>query len=77
VQVRFAFNMDHSEITALAAKEPPGCRGVTFLPYMGGERTPNWPHATGAVLGAPPSPSSLEVAALLTPQVPLSCSPSM
>ena len=28
-----------------------GCNGVTFLPYLGGERTPNWPHATGALLG--------------------------
>lgn len=28
-----------------------GCDGVTFLPYLGGERTPNWPHATGALIG--------------------------
>ena len=28
-----------------------GCNGVTFLPYLGGERTPNWPHATGALVG--------------------------
>ena len=28
-----------------------GCDGVTFLPYLLGERTPNWPHATGALLG--------------------------
>lgn len=28
-----------------------GCDGVTFLPYLGGKRTPNWPHATGALLG--------------------------
>ena len=51
LQVRFAFDMTHQEITSLAAKEPPGCRGAAFLPYLGGERTPNWPHATGAILG--------------------------
>lgn len=31
--------------------EPPGCHGVTFLPFINGERTPNWPQATGSVLG--------------------------
>lgn len=30
----------------------PGCGGVTFLPLLGGERTPNWPHASGAIIGA-------------------------
>lgn len=44
--------MSHSEITALAAAEPTDCHGVTFLPYLLGERTPNWPQATGALLGA-------------------------
>ncbi|GAB4823554.1 hypothetical protein N2152v2_010600 [Parachlorella kessleri] len=53
-EVRFAFDMTHQEITSLAAKEPPGCRGAAFLPYLGGERTPNWPHATGAILGLRP-----------------------
>ena len=36
---------------SLAEKVPPGCHGLTFLPYLGGERTPNWPHSTGALLG--------------------------
>lgn len=42
-----------SEITALAAKEAVGCEGVLVIPFFspGGERTPNWPHATGGVLG--------------------------
>lgn len=31
--------------------EPPGCHGVTFLPFLNGERTPNWPQASGSVLG--------------------------
>lgn len=50
-EVREGFGMTHEELTELAWKEPPGCDGVTFLPYFSGERTPNWPHATGAVLG--------------------------
>jgi xylulokinase len=46
--------LDHAELAELAAKEPPGCHGVTFLPYLGGERTPNWPGATGTLLGLKP-----------------------
>lgn len=30
------------ELTALAAKVPPGSDGVLFLPYMAGERSPIW-----------------------------------
>lgn len=55
LQVRHSFGLSHEEITALAAKEAPGCGGATMLPYMLGERTPNWPHATGAILGGHPS----------------------
>ena len=51
-QVRHSFGLGHEEITALAATEAPGCSGVTFLPYLAGERLPNWPQATGTVLGA-------------------------
>jgi len=43
--------MTHEEASKLAGKIPPGCNGLSFLPYLGGERTPNWPHATGALLG--------------------------
>jgi xylulokinase len=46
--------VDHAELAEIAAQEPPGCHGVTFLPYLGGERTPNWPGATGTVLGLQP-----------------------
>lgn len=46
--------LEHAELAELAAQEPPGCHGVTFLPYLGGERTPNWPGATGTVLGLQP-----------------------
>src|SRR5262249_29957838 len=31
---------------------PPDGHGLTFLPLLGGERTPGWnPHATGAIAG--------------------------
>lgn len=40
------------EVTAVAAESPPGCDGLTFLPYLTGERTPHPdPHATGAFVG--------------------------
>eukprot|EP00887_Chlorella_sp_A99_P008128 scaffold12.g8128.t1 len=51
---RKALGLSHEELTELAAKEPPGCAGVTLLPYLAGERTPNWPHATGTLLGLRP-----------------------
>jgi hypothetical protein len=54
LQVREAFGLQHEELTALAEAEPPGCGGVTWLPYMIGERTPCWPHASGALLGLRP-----------------------
>lgn len=39
-------------IDTLAASVPPGAEGVTFLPYLSGERTPHAdPDATGAFLG--------------------------
>lgn len=46
--------MSHQELTELAEREPPGCGGVNFLPYLTGARTPNWPHARGALLGLGP-----------------------
>jgi hypothetical protein len=50
-QVRRAFDMDHATITALAAEEAAGCEGANFLPFLTGERTPNWPHSTGCITG--------------------------
>jgi xylulokinase len=42
----------YDELTALAAKAPPGCEGLVFLPYLTGERTPYPdPHAKGAFVG--------------------------
>ena len=39
-------------LTAQAAKAPPGSKGLLFLPYMSGERTPIWnPYARGVFFG--------------------------
>jgi xylulokinase len=39
-----------------AAQRPPGCRGLLFLPYLMGERSPHWdPHARGVFVGLTPS----------------------
>jgi len=48
------YDRDHAQMVELARSVPPGCDGVRFLPYITGERTPNWPHATGAVVGIRP-----------------------
>src|SRR4051794_22758913 len=43
---------DYDDLTAAAAKWPPGTEGLTFLPYLSGERTPHAdPHARGAFTG--------------------------
>ncbi|GAA4991000.1 xylulokinase [Yinghuangia aomiensis] len=41
----------HDELAQLALSAPPGADGLVLLPYLEGERTPNLPHATGAVHG--------------------------
>ena len=40
-----------AELDALALSAPAGAGGLTFLPYLDGERTPNLPDATGSLLG--------------------------
>ncbi len=40
-----------AEFARLALSAPPGADGVTLVPYLAGERTPNLPHATGSLLG--------------------------
>lgn len=40
-------------LTAQAAQAPPGSKGLVFLPYLSGERTPIWnPYARGVFFGA-------------------------
>lgn len=42
-EARQASGLSREEITRLAAEVSAGCGGVNFLPYLTGERTPNWP----------------------------------
>jgi len=51
----------------LALSAPAGAGGLTLLPYLGGERTPNLPHARGLLAGltrANASPANLARAAV-------------
>ena len=41
----------HDEVGALALSSTPGAHGLTLLPYLEGERTPNRPNATGVFSG--------------------------
>lgn len=54
MQARKAFGLGHGEITDLASKEQPGADGVNFLPYLTGERSPNWPDSYGVLTGLRP-----------------------
>jgi xylulokinase len=55
LQVRLCHpTIEQEELTHLAMLEGAGCEGISFLPYITGERTPNWPHASGGILGIRP-----------------------
>lgn len=43
--------VDHGGLDALALEAAPGAGGLTHVPYLEGERTPNLPHATGTFAG--------------------------
>ena len=43
--------VDHAEFGEFALSAPPGAGGLTLLPYLDGERTPNRPGATGVLSG--------------------------
>jgi xylulokinase len=43
--------VDHQGLAALALSAPAGAGGVTLLPYLDGERTPNRPDAAGTLHG--------------------------
>jgi xylulokinase len=42
---------DLGALSDLALSAPPGAEGLTFVPYLEGERTPNLPDASGALHG--------------------------
>jgi xylulokinase len=43
--------VDFDEFSRLALSAPPGCEGVSFIPYLEGERTPPLPYAKGELVG--------------------------
>ncbi|HEX6140467.1 MAG TPA: xylulokinase [Candidatus Limnocylindria bacterium] len=49
--IRGLAGMTREAFEAAMAQAQPGARGVTFLPYLDGERTPNLPAAAGAFEG--------------------------
>ncbi|HEX9794609.1 MAG TPA: xylulokinase [Planctomycetota bacterium] len=54
-EVRVGFGgVGHETITREASEVAPGCDGLMFLPYLVGERAPNWPHARGVLMGMQP-----------------------
>lgn len=54
--------VDHDELADLALSAAPGAGGVTFLPYLDGERTPNRPDATGTMHGLTSRTTRAEIA---------------
>jgi xylulokinase len=49
--VRRLLGVDHETFDQLALAAPPGAGGLTLLPYLDGERTPDRPDATGVLAG--------------------------
>ena len=52
--VRSLFGWNHAELESAVASVPAGAEGLTFLPYLNGERTPNLPNGTGVLHGLRP-----------------------
>lgn len=60
--IRRLLNVDFQELDRLALSAPQGANDVTLVPYFDGERTPNRPNATGALLGLRTSVERSDVA---------------
>jgi xylulokinase len=45
------FGLDYNGLESALAVSPVGARGLTFLPHLGGERTPNCPNGAGVFSG--------------------------
>ena len=54
--------VDHAEFGRLALSAAPGAGGLTLLPYLDGERTPNRPNATGVFSGLTSSVTRADLA---------------
>ena len=50
-QMRALFGLDHAALDAAVASAPAGAGGLVLLPYLAGERTPNVPDGSGALVG--------------------------
>ncbi|MFZ5493750.1 MAG: xylulokinase [Verrucomicrobiota bacterium] len=50
-QFRALFNWDHAQLEQAVASTPAGAGGLSLLPYLAGERTPNLPKGTGVFTG--------------------------
>ncbi len=50
-EVRAAFGLELDQLTADAEQVPVGSDGLSFLPYLAGERSPDWPQASGVIHG--------------------------
>jgi xylulokinase len=48
---RRVLGVSYEAFDELALSVPPGAGGLTLVPYLDGERTPNLPHATGTLFG--------------------------
>jgi xylulokinase len=57
-QVRSWFGWDLAELERQVASVPAGAEGVSFLPYLNGERTPNLPKGSGVLHGLGSTSSS-------------------
>ncbi|MCP4846916.1 MAG: xylulokinase [Verrucomicrobiaceae bacterium] len=50
-QIRKLFELDLDELENAVARSEPGAAGISFLPYLNGERTPNLPNGSGVIHG--------------------------
>ncbi len=50
-ELAICFERDLEDLSAAAAREPAGCEGLTFVPFLCGERVPALPLATGTLAG--------------------------
>lgn len=57
-QVRGWFGWDLAEMERQVAAAPAAAGGVSFLPYLNGERTPNLPNGSGVIHGLNPATAS-------------------
>ena len=51
LRVEATVEWDHARMDSEISGVPPGAEGLLFLPYLQGERTPNFPHGCGVLHG--------------------------